>query len=357
MKIIFDHQLFSYQKYGGASRYFAELLRHLPVETWETTTVFSNNEYIKEYNLFKPWHFLPNKWFKGQGRIMNELNKPYSYIKLLQKNYDVFHQTHFETYCLKAIGDKPMVTTFHDTNFSNYNPNDHIVSLQKKSLERANIIVAISNNTKKELIELFNIDESKVKVIYHGINKNNSPLNVNRIVEQPYILFVGDRTGFKNFERFIRAVSLLLPDYKDLRVVCTRNKFTANEMSLFSELGISDKVIHISADESTLAQLYRDAAMFVFPSFSEGFGMPILEAMAQRCPVVLSDASCFPEIADKAALYFDPMDIDNMSETIKSLLENESLRNELIEEGDKRLKFFSWEKNAMEHMNLYQSLL
>lgn len=357
MKVIFDHQLFSYQKYGGASKYFAELIRHLPPDICETTTLLSNNEYIKEYNLFNPYHFLPNKWFRGQGRIMNELNKPYSFIKLLKKNYDVFHQTHFETYCIKAIGDKPMVTTFHDTNFSNYNKNDKMVSLQKKSLQRANKVITISQNTKKDLIQIFNIADEKIEVIYHGVDSNKRELSESRIIEQPYLLFVGDRNGYKNFDRFIHAFSLLTTLYKDLHVICTRNKFEKHEEELFNKLRISDKLLHVSADEPTLARLYRDAVMFVFPSLYEGFGMPILEAMIQGCPVALADSSCFPEIAEDAALYFNPYEIDDIYDKIKLLLENESLRSEFIIKGKNRSALFSWEKSAYKHLQLYQSLL
>ena len=134
LKVLFDHQLFSYQKFGGASKYFAMLLNALPKDVWETTTIFSNNEYVNHLNLFPHKSFCAKYYFRGQGRIMNELNKPYSIYRLRKHDYDVFHQTHFETYCLKCIGNKPMVTTFHDVNFSTFNPNKKIVDYQNKSL-------------------------------------------------------------------------------------------------------------------------------------------------------------------------------------------------------------------------------
>lgn len=357
MKIIFDHQIFSYQKYGGASKYFAELIHRLPKDCRFTTTIFSNNEYVKEYDLFQIINFFPNQWFRGQGRIMNELNKPYSLFQLYKKQYDIFHQTHFETYCLRAIGNKPMVTTFHDTNFSNYNKNDHIVNLQRKSIARANKIIAISHNTKNDLVNLFNIPEDKVEVIYHGIDHNQKRLINERIVENPYILFVGDRAGYKNFERFVVAFSHIADKYKDLSLVCTRNKFTANEVKYFKELKIEDRIIHISASEPILTRLYQDAEMFVFPSLYEGFGMPILEAMIQECPVVLANSSCFPEIAVDSGLYFDPLNIESIYESMRKVLDDSTLKAELIEKGKERVRFFSWDKNVEQHLNLYKSLI
>jgi glycosyltransferase involved in cell wall biosynthesis len=356
-KIIFDHQIFSYQRYGGASRYFAELIRHLPLGSWETTTLFSNNEYVRNTDLFHSYSFLKNKWFRGQGRIMNELNKPYSYFRLKKGGYDVFHQTHFETYCLNAIGRKPMVTTFHDTNFSNYNQDDSMVKIQKKSLARADKIIAISENTKKDLIEIFKIPWEKVEIIHHGVDKTKKDIPYDRINDKPYLLFVGARVEYKNFKRFIESFSFLSQKYPDLQVICTRNKFSNEELAFFYELKVADKVKYISADEITLAQLYRDAELFVFPSVYEGFGMPILEAMVQKCPIVLAKASCFPEIALDAAGYFDPYDVDDMYNAIDQILDKESVRTELILKGQRRLDFFSWEKTAQEHMNLYNSLI
>ncbi|GAB6011245.1 glycosyltransferase family 4 protein [Viscerimonas tarda] len=358
MKVIFDHQIFSYQKYGGASKYFCELLANMPREVWDTTTLLSNNEYVKQLELFKVNHFFPNKWFRGQGYIMNILNKPYSTYRLLKKDYDVFHQTHFETYCLKAIGNKPMVMTFHDMNFSTYFRNDAMVAIQKKSIKRADKIIAISENTKKDLVEMWNIDPDKISVIYHGIDKReyeNLPLG--RIVDKPYILNVGMRPEYKNFKRLVQSFSLLNKSYPDLMLICTSLPFSVEELGLFREYNISNNVRHFSATETQLGQLYRDAEIFVFPSVYEGFGMPLLEAMVNSCPVVLSSASCFPEIAGEAGRYFNPYDVEDMYIAMKTVLESTGLRAELVKKGLERVNLFSWEKTAEQHLEVYNSLI
>lgn len=366
MKVLFDHQIFSIQKYGGASRYFCELLRNLPQGTWGTSARYSVNEYVKHYNLFPTKDLIPGVDFWRKPFFRNNLNKPLSLKKILEGNYDVFHQTHFETYCLKALGNKKMVTTFHDMNHVKYadlytynlvKGRHWMEGVQKKSVERADQIIAISQSTKNDLIDYFGTDERKITVIHHGVSKSKLPLSTERLIAQDYILFVGERDGFKNFKRFIEAFSMLTSNYKGMHLVCTGRSFTVEEFELFRALGIKDKVHQLSASEVEMAKLYRDAAMLVFPSLSEGFGMPILEAMVYDCPVVLSQSSSFPEIAGDAGLYFDPLEKEDMSNKMIQLLDSSEVRNKLISAGQLRLDSFSWEKCAKEHFEVYQSLV
>jgi len=367
MKILFDHQVFSQQKYGGVSKYFCEVLKRMPRENWDTTTLFSNNEYVKYNNLFPIHDFLPQINFKRKPFLMNTMNKPYSLYKLYKGDFDIFHETLYETYCLKAIGNKKMVTTFHDMNHVKfrdlYNYNFlkgpyWMETVQKKSIARADKIIAISHNTKKDLIEYWNINPDKIEVIHHGVDKNRiENLSLKRYIDNPYILYVGERDGFKNFDRFAVAFSALSKKYKDLKLVCSGKGFNPDEKSKLAQLDILDKTLQISADERTMAMLYRDAILYVNPSLSEGFGMPILEAMVYNCPVAISNTSCFPEIVGNAGLYFNPYETDDMIEVIGSLLDSSDLKNDLIRSGQEQLKFYSWEKTASEHMKLYKSLL
>lgn len=367
MKILFDHQIFSLQKYGGASKYFCELLKNIPHENWDTSTLFSNNEYLKYSQLFKTYDPLAKFHFKRKSFVLNMLNKPYSIYKLRKGDYDIFHQTHFETYCLNSIGTKKMVSTFHDMNhvkfagmykYSFVKGEHWMENVQKKSLARANKIIAISQNTKKDLMDYWGIDENKITVIHHGVDKEKIPdLPIERAFEKPYILFVGERDGFKNFDRFSKAFSSLGSNYKDVDLICTGKSFSKDELDSIKKLGIEDRVFQISASERIMAQLYRDAHMMVMPSLSEGFGMPALEAMVYDCPVVLSQTSCFPEIVGDAGLYFDPYSIDDISHKMEMILNSPILRNNLYERGQEQLKKYSWEKTANEHVSVYKSLM
>lgn len=355
MRILFDHQIFDFPL-GGASKYFVELLSYLPKEYWVCTSLFSCNEYARNK------HLLPcicRKYFKGQLRIMDLINRPYTNYLLRNSKYDVFHQTNFGTYCLDYVGDKPLVTTYHDSNLSTFDPHPKIVARQRASLKRADAIIAVSNNTKADLLHLFPyIDSRKVHVIYHGIE-------IPRFVSYPlisffsfpYILYVGRRSEYKNFGRLIKTFVKYHSLFKDIHLVCTSETFSVKEMSLFKSYGINNFVHHINASEDVMYRLYRDALFFIYPSLYEGFGMPILEAWANHCPVALSKASCFPEICQNAGEYFDPYDTDSILAAMTRLTEDENRRNDLIALGDKRVRFFSWERCAQEHMKVYESLI
>lgn len=358
MKVLFDHQIFTSQQFGGVSKYFAEVIHRLPPESWKISAWLSNNEYARHYGLFKMTPFLPGRNFRGKGRVMAELGKPYSLKIMRRGDFDVVHQTNFDPYLFKATKGKPVVTTYHDTNFvTEYNYNPRMIRLQTESLRRSDAIIAISENTRRDMLKYFDLNPDKITVIHHGIEMPRIPAGLEaRIVEEPYILYVGMRHLFKNFKNFVKGFGAIADKFPDVKVVCTRNPFNKEEQELFAQLGITDRMQVVTADEVTLNRLYRDALFFVFPSLYEGFGMPILEAMANGCPTAIADASCFPEIGGDASLYFNPKDTDSIADTLKTMIQDESLRRELTRKGLQRASKFSWQRCAEQHMELYKSL-
>lgn len=277
MKVLFDHQIFTSQQFGGVSKYFAEVIHRLPPESWKISAWLSNNEYARHYGLFKMTPFLPGRNFRGKGRVMAELGKPYSLKIMRRGDFDVVHQTNFDPYLFKATKGKPVVTTYHDTNFvTEYNYNPRMIRLQTESLRRSDAIIAISENTRRDMLKYFDLNPDKITVIHHGIEMPRIPAGLEaRIVEEPYILYVGMRHLFKNFKNFVKGFGAIADKFPDVKVVCTRNPFNKEEHELFAQLGITDRMQVVTADEVTLNRLYRDALFFVFPSLYEGFGMPI----------------------------------------------------------------------------------
>lgn len=290
---------------------------------------------------------------------MAELGKPYSLKIMRRGDFDVVHQTNFDPYLFKATKGKPVVTTYHDTNFvTEYNYNPRMIRLQTESLRRSDAIIAISENTRRDMLKYFDLNPDKITVIHHGIEMPRIPASLGaRIVEEPYILYVGMRHLFKNFKNFVKGFGAIADKFPDVKVVCTRNPFNKEEQELFAQLGITDRMQVVTADEVTLNRLYRDALFFVFPSLYEGFGMPILEAMANGCPTAIADASCFPEIGGDASLYFNPKDTDSIADTLKTMIQDESLRRELTRKGLQRASKFSWQRCADSHYALYKSLI
>ncbi|MBR3883554.1 MAG: glycosyltransferase family 4 protein [Bacteroidaceae bacterium] len=360
-KILYDNQMFTFQRFGGVTRYFADLMYNLPADEFTSSLPmrFCENHYVtKTYgNEYSSLNFPQN--YRLRRRIYQIVNRQYAWNALKFSDYDLFHPTYYSPYFLKTLKrrQKPFVLTIHDMTFERY-PQDVLIydrTIQHKKLlaSKANHIIAVSENTKRDIVELLGIDSTKISVVHHGFKPVVE--KVSPIFDR-YVLYVGERKGYKNFFQWLSAIRPLLVADSTLKIVCTGNAFTTSELELFKKWNISDSIIHISASDKELASLYRYAICFVFPSHYEGFGIPILEAFSNGCPVCLSNASCFPEVAGDAALYFSPNNAQSMYDALHEMLTKETLRNELRIKGYERLKEFSLEKMVAQTCDVYRKM-
>ena len=365
MRVLYDHQIFSSQKYGGISRYFYELMREFQlVENIrvETSTWISNNHYIADQKFLSHLNFFPAKDFKSKHRLMNIPNTFASILKIKKNDFDIFHPTYYDPYFFFFFCDKPFLLTVYDMiheKFSEmFSPNDKTCMQKKLLVEKATKVITISQSTKKDLIELFGTDQSKIDVIYLGNSMFPPPnANVNFKIPKKYLLFVGARRDYKNFERFIKSVSGILKQDKALFIVCVGGGKFIHEMQMFSNLGIAGQVLHYTLDDEGLAYVYNNALAFIFPSLYEGFGIPILEAFACGCPLVCSHTSSLPEVAEDGAYYFDPYSAESMQNAILKVLEDSSLREKLRNKGFMQLKKFSWKHTAEQTKKVYANII
>lgn len=364
MKIIYDFQTFTSQVFGGISRYFFELYsnRNSKVNI-EIPLIFSNNHYLQKDEKIKYLNFFPKLKVKGKVRLMALINKIYTIYRIKTNKFDVFHPTYYDPYFLKYIGSTPFVLTVYDMiheKFSDvFSANDKTSENKRILAEKASKIIAISQSTKRDLIDLFGIKEDKIEVIYLA-NTITISENVEMEISLPekYILFVGSRGGYKNFKRFIQSISCLLQEDSDLSVVCVGGGvFDKNELAMFEELSIKDNVEQYSLDDKLLGEFYRNAIAFVFPSLYEGFGIPVLESFACDCPLICSNTSSLPEIAKNGAEYFNPNCTESIYSAIKNVIDSNELRSTLIKNGAERLKAFSWEITAEQTRNVYEKIL
>jgi len=361
MRILYDHQMFSIQKYGGVTKYFCELMKSFPFEhEYTLSLLLSDNQYLKENNkIFKKKNFpLPNSNFKGKRffkKSIYNLNQIYSSHFISSNEFDVFHPTFYDNYFFSVL-KKPYVITVHDLIAFRYKDTylkeDPYRHLMKRVIKNATRIISVSQNTKQDIIDTFNINEENIDVVYHGFAK---PKMIERTLDYgKYILFVGRRSGYKNFKRFVNSISNLLNKEGDIKLVCVGEPFNRDENSELIKLKIFKQAIALTVDEDSLNNLYANALLFVYPSFYEGFGMPILEAFANNCPVCLSNTSCFPEIAGNAGIYFDPNDQESISTAVNKVIYTKIFRNQMINRGIERLSEFSWSKTAKKTLLSYQ---
>lgn len=360
MKVLFDYQTFNY-RFGGIARYHYELSKGLELsgEKSEIATLFTQSEYLlldPRYKVFNPIGYKP---FKGRFKLslyLEELNQLYSSLRLLYGKYDLFHPTYYNPYFLKNL-KTPFVVTVHDFVHEKYDP-ARIDDIENKKhlIQRADKIIAISENTKRDIVAYGYAPADKVEVIYHGATLTDAmPYLSNPYGD--YILYVGDRTDYKNFKPFLKAAVRILKSRPTLKLICTGKPLHMEELVLIKSYGIEQQIVQVSASDLLLRSLYKHALVFVFPSLYEGFGLPILEAFSNDCACCLSDESCFPEIAQDAALYFDPTSVDDMQRQIEKLLIDTDLRKKLTTLGDKRVKDFSWQKTNEQTQALYRSVL
>jgi glycosyltransferase involved in cell wall biosynthesis len=358
MKILFDSLIFTNQKIGGVSRYHYELLSGLHCEGIKILLAgkFVRNLYIKT-------DIMLSKYFIFDFTCsLSLLNKVLVSIKLRGgDSYDIYHPTDTRDFLLKYLpANKPMVFTIHDMIPEKQPHVNPFSTLKYKFAKRANTIIAVSENTKKDIIELFGIPGDKIKVIYHGLSVlRESQKQPPGFYREKYILFVGGRNSYKNFSWFIKTIQSILSEFEDFSLVCAGGKpFSAVEREMIEDLNLENKVICITKlQDAELAYLYSNAKVFVFPSLYEGFGIPILEAWACKTPILLSNRSCFPEIATDGALFFDPESPESLQNTLRMVLNDSRLRQSLIQKGLVNLKKYSWESAVGQTIKVYQEIL
>jgi glycosyltransferase involved in cell wall biosynthesis len=375
--IIYDHQVFAMQEYGGVSRYFYELCSRLERVTHQAMAArivapIHVNHYLPNLPARQLVSSVKMKRYPGSWRVLKPLNHYLTknhFIKHQAKNKpDIVHETF---YSLKTSTPKhcPSVITVYDMLYEKFpqyvGKYDNLLKARKMAIQRADRVICISESTKKELIQYLDIPESKISMIHLGfemIDQEQSILNKNNArahhKTRPYLLHVGYRAGYKNFDALLQAYasSTLLHSAFDL-VTFGPNPLTTSERHLISQLGLGGKVRYATGDDGELIQYYKHASAFVYPSLHEGFGIPLLEAMQFGCPVVCSKTTSIPEVAGAAAHYFDPSSLSSIRQALEEIITSPSLRQEKISLGLARIKHFSWDTCASQTAAVYAQLL
>lgn len=336
-------------------------------------------------------HFLQHR-VRGTGYYLTNLKdslekyfpeNKYIYFKQgekLDSDLDLIHIPYFEPFfiTLPIFNKFKKVVTVHDLTplvFKDKFPSGIKGKvkweIQKKSLKKFDAIITDSISSKNDIEKFVKTDPKKVHVIHLAAASNyklikNLDKNIFKKYKLPekFLLYVGDATWNKNLPNLIKAVNKTEYNLVIVGKAFTNDEYDKNnpwnhDLYEAQVLAGSNKNIFplgFVPDED-LIKIYNCATAFIMPSFYEGFGLPILEAMASSCPVITTKKGSLEEIADSAAYFIDPYDVDNIISGIKDVMEKRDLRKALTEKGIKNSEKFTWKKTAFETMQVYKNII
>ncbi|MGK7924891.1 MAG: glycosyltransferase family 4 protein [Spirulina sp.] len=364
MRILYDGSIYKMQVTGGVNRYFQNLIQRLPNRYTPivTTTVMSDIHYPQHPNLELEYY---HRFGLRPGRISYFL-EPY-YFRWIESQVrpDIWHPTYYNLLNQREFGQisQPIVITIYDTIHKifadRFDPDGNQARMKDKAIAAAELILCISENTRKDLVKYYPHGEGKIKVTYLASELHKS-LDIGALspVKDPYFLYVGSRWFYKNTDTLLKAFQKVISVDKEIKLCFVGAEFNEEEKKQLADLNLTDSVILYNfLDDCALAQLYHGSIALVYPSLYEGFGLPPLEAMSCGTVAIASNISSIPEVVGDAALLFDPTSINDLAECMLFLFNHTSERDRLIEKGKQRAKLFSWEKTVAQTIEVYQSLL
>lgn len=350
---------------------------------YSRNTINLLQKYFPEHNYYLYSPKSSNELFSFEDknfrvRTKNDKFLPSSYWRsfaiskiIKSDNISIFHGLSNELPFTISKAKTKSIVTIHDLIFLRYPELYKSIDRKiynykfRKSCQNADKIIAISNQTKNDIIEYFKMPETKIEVVYQTCNSNfynkQNPVELNSIREKyklpsNYILYVGTIEERKNLLNIIKAINNYNIDipliavgrktkyYNEIEEYINKNNFT-NKLKVLSGVGNSE-----------LPAIYQMAEMLVYPSTFEGFGLPIIEALYSEIPVITSKGGCFPEAGGKGAIYVDPKNIDEIGNAINSVLSNQELKNSLIEQGKLHIKNFDEKIVTQKHMRVYEDV-
>ena len=355
MKLIHDNIIYSIQKWGGISNYWSEIRKNIIV-----------NSNLEVTNLEVETNIISNNFKNDQNfEIIKDRRH---FVKFLERYQNPFpkldenHLYHSSYYRYSKNPKSINITTAHDFTYelhwSGIKKYVHIAQ-KTKALNNSNSIICISNFTRDLMLKLYpNLSKKRIEVIYNGINAkellDNSKLNFKKFIrfeEDEYALYIGDRKAlYKNFRIACRAVELS----KVPLVIVGGGSLTSNELLLLQNINYQHVLF---ASDQELSYLYSKALLLLYPSISEGFGIPLIEAQILGCPIISTNKSCIPEIAGEGAILLDKIDKYSLSSSIDEILRKSQTRDKLVELGYLNASRFSWDKTRKETIELYKDLI
>jgi len=386
MRIGIDCRLWSE---SGVGRYIRNLLQELAV-------IDSKNEYVLFIQNIDAQNLkshppagglnLKSKLEAGKWKIVkvnikwHSLDEQIKFPQILNReNLDLMH---FPYFSVPIFYNKPFIVTIHDLILDHF-PTGEASTLPlpfyklkqlgykfviSRAVKKAKKIITVSNSTKSEIVDHFKVNPDKVVVTYEGTIENskvksqNSKLQfkIQNLAPKQYFLYVGNAYPHKNLDRLAQAIEALKPKIPDIKLILVGKEdyFYKRLKEKVKRKKLEENIIFFGeATDEELVSLYKEAKALVFPSLMEGFGLPAIEAMANKCLVLASDIPAFNEICQDSAVYFDPLNVNNISSVLNNVIDGDKVQySNLIKKGFERVEIFQWKKMAEETLLVYSSI-
>tara|TARA_B100001057_G_scaffold462859_1_gene516238 strand:+ start:504 stop:1580 length:1077 start_codon:yes stop_codon:yes gene_type:complete len=355
IKVLFDSSIFLHQKVGGVSKYITQLNENLPKFKISSKILspITINDYLdnkkKNINYFLKFAKIP-RFCRKIFFFINNLST-FVYIKFYKP--DILHFSYYNKSLIKFL-NIPYVLTVYDLIHEQMKLNQK--QFEKKALlKNARHIICISKETKKNLMKIYKVNKEKISVIYLG-TQNTKYKKFKK--KNRYILFVGNRTRYKNFNNLIKAFSESKYLIKNYKIICYGGgEFLKNEFLNFKNLNILKNIKYEKGNDEKLLKYYKRASLYVSLSNYEGFGLTLLEAMKMKCPVVCSDIPVFHEVYGNSCKYVNAKNIDSIRKGIESILKSKLEQKRLISRTNLILKQYTWSNCALKTSKIYKKIL
>ncbi len=358
MTNILCNSQFFHQRFGGVTRYSSCLIEKMINDDLNfkiCSPIFKNN-YLKSIN--KKYIF--GRYFPQYPNfyLIRFINNFVLNLFLNNNKQSTIHFMYDPENFYNFISKKKIITihdTIHEKLSSIYK--DNFFVKRKKTLESMDKIICVSENTKNDLLNFYNLSADKIEVIYNGSDHLISLGKIKhqeKLKHKPYILYVGNRSKYKNFKLLMEAFSKSEKLLNNFNLTCFGGgKFNNSEIKFLKELNIFDKINLIFGDDKTLKSCYEGASLFVYPSLYEGFGLSILEAMNEECPTLVSDIPVFREVLGEKGFFFNPQSVDDLIFNMEKILFDNELKKNLVLKGKIISERYSWDLCYKKTIKLY----
>jgi glycosyltransferase involved in cell wall biosynthesis len=358
LKIAIFSNLLSHQSLTGVEKYLYELVHSL--------ARLNRNELTLVCNTSIPPRRVPNNVEVVRSKTKSPFGRKFPYLILRRKNlnkYDIFHcPTVITPFIFKPTNRPKGVMTVHDLvpalfpEFSTFIKKIYYRYILKYFFSRVDHFIVPSKSVRSDLLKFYSINPDRITVVYEGVSEKYRP---SIKPKKDYILAVGTIEPRKNFKRIIESYISLKQNHKISAklIIVGKRGWSCDDIYKIPDYLHKNIIFKGYVSEVELINLYQNAKVFVYPSLNEGFGLPVVEAMACGCPVVTSNLSSLPEVAGKAALLVDPHKANDISRAILKVLDDEQFASTLRKRGLEQAKKFTWLKCAQETEKVYETVL